>query len=208
VLGGVDMVTGQLRGMNGPPPPSSNGSGYHPREITLSDVVLVMKDPDGAAAIEARLKEVALREAEAAREKNANSAWAARLAKKEEGQKKVGLDLQAGWKALEQARADGKAWAEIERKEWLESQAEIVEKARRWDRIQPSYSIDLSRSDGGQSVRDLHSGQFARVGQRQEAEATRRSPAERAADLAVEATPEPEFPTGPSISRSPPKRRG
>jgi hypothetical protein len=38
LMGGVDVVTGEVRGMNGPPPAGPNGAGYHPREITLADI--------------------------------------------------------------------------------------------------------------------------------------------------------------------------
>jgi hypothetical protein len=201
----VDPVKGLT--WNGPPP-GANGAGHAaPVDSFAAFAALAALLADPAATL-AKMKELSDREAEVDRKLNAVSAAEARLAKKEQALAEKEAALKTQGIAQQKAYADLDKWKKIERDEFDEANAILVEKARRWDRIQPPDSIDLSRSDGGQSVRDLHSGQFAHVGQVEEARAARRSPSDLAAEHAVAETPEVEFPAGTSISRSPPKRRG
>jgi hypothetical protein len=190
----VDPVKGLMR--NGPPP-GLNGAGHAAVDPFTAALGLLTIAVD-AEGTKARLLELQSREAEADRKLNAVSAAESRLSKKELALAEKEQALKTQGIAQQKAYADLDKWKKIARDEFDEANAILVEKARRWDRIQPPDSC----SDGGQSVRDLHSGQFAHVGQVEEARAARRSPADLAAERAVAETPEATFPAGASITRT------
>jgi hypothetical protein len=187
----------------------ANSSGHAPDPLAgfrQADLLLaILADP---AAFQARKTELEGLIAEANKRLNAAAAAEARAAKaqaKLEAEKAAHAEkAKAEWKLI----ADTKAWAEHEKSDWARDNAEIVEKARRWDRLQPPSSIDLSAA-GRRDLARLNSGEFAHLGQREEAEATkRRSAADLHAERLVAATPEVQFPAGTSISRDRPARRG
>jgi hypothetical protein len=184
------------------PPPGLNGSGSPPDGFgAVAALMALLADP---AAATARLGELERRQ-------NAVSAAEARLSRRERQIEAREADLAVRVKAhLDEKRADKEKfaadWAQLraDRAEWAERCGDIEAQAHRY---RESLRVDIDLSNPSHMAR-LHSGDFGRIGQVEEARAARRSPADVAAEHAVEATPEATFPTGTSISRSPPRRRG
>jgi hypothetical protein len=100
----------------------------------------------------------------------------------------------------------GQQQLDWDRREWTEQNAETIALASRY---RESLRVDIDMGDPAQMAR-LHAGNYGRMGQREEAEATkRRSAADLHAERLVAATPEVQFAAGTSISRSSgPARRG
>jgi hypothetical protein len=179
---------------NGPPP--MNGSGSPPDGFgAVAALMALLADP---AAATARLGELERRQ-------SAVSAAEARLGKREKLVESREADLAVRVKAhLDEKRADKEKfaadWAQLraDRAEWAERCGDIEAQAHRY---RESLRVDIDLSNPSHMAR-LHSGHFSRAGQLEEARAARRSPADVAAELAVEATPEATFPAGASITRT------
>jgi hypothetical protein len=155
----------------------------------------LLADP---AAATARLGELERRQ-------NAVSAAEARLSRRERQIEAREADLTVRVKAhLDEKRLDkeklrqGEAQLSYDRAEWAERCGDIEAQAHRY---RESLRVDIDMTNPVHMAR-LHSGHFSRAGQVEEARAARRSPSDLAAERAVEATPEVEFPAGASITRT------
>jgi hypothetical protein len=180
------------------PPPGLNGSGSPLAGFeALMALAGLLKDPEAVAALEKRQNSVAAAEARLAKRERQIESREADLAERV----KAHLDEK---KAATDKLRQGQAQLAYDRKEWAERCGDIEGQARRY---RESLRVDIDMTNPAHMAR-LHAGDYARVGQIEEALAARRSPSDLAAKRAVAETPEPEFPTGTSISRSPPKRRG
>jgi hypothetical protein len=91
-----------------------------------------MKDPDGAAAIEEKLKEVALREAACDRRDNAASARDARQDKRDQAQAAKDENLGARGLNLQKEYASLESWKEQARREFDEANADQANAAACW----------------------------------------------------------------------------
>jgi hypothetical protein len=189
-----EMGVSEPTASNGPPP-GLNGSGSPLDGFgAVAALMALLADP---AAATARLGELERRQ-------NAVSAAEARLSRRERQIEAREADLALRVKAhLDEKRLDKEKfaadWAQLayDRKEWAERCADVEEAARRY---RSQFDVSISFDNPAHMAR-LHSGHFSRAGQLEEARAARRSPADLAAERAVEASPEFESVKGTSITR-------